>query len=88
MTALQLVLVRITQKMKKQFFIIALSLLALTGHTQEKEAQLSIQADSELCHKPIHLTASNLHPGAKLKLSLDVVDARDHKWHSEAFYIA
>ncbi|MEL7225503.1 MAG: acyl-CoA thioesterase/BAAT N-terminal domain-containing protein [Cyanobacteria bacterium J06576_12] len=74
--------------MKKQFFIIALSFLAFTVHAQENEVQLHIKAESELYHKPLRLTASNLAPGAKLKWSLDVVDARDHKWHSEAFYIA
>ncbi|MEL6655331.1 MAG: acyl-CoA thioester hydrolase/BAAT C-terminal domain-containing protein [Bacteroidota bacterium] len=73
--------------MKKQSLTIALLLLVLVGYAQEKKVELNLQADSELYHKPIHLTASNLHPGAKMKMSLDVTDAREHNWHSEALYI-
>ena len=81
-------LAAITQKMEKQLFIIALLLWSFMIHAQVTKAQLHVHTESELYHKPVHISASNLSPGKKLKFGLDAVDARGNEWHSEAYYIA
>lgn len=73
--------------MKNQFSLLVLILLSLWSQAQENTVKLFIDQDTSLYHKPLQINASNLPAGAKVKFSLDLTDAKDYRWHAEAFYI-
>ncbi len=73
----------------KIIFCLLISLFVATSMpAQKEEVKLVIQQESELYHKPLGIQAYHLPAKTKVKVSLQAVDAKNHVWNSEAFYLS
>lgn len=74
--------------MKYHLLVIMLFCSAISTTAKQEKVELVIKQESDLYHKPVHIKASNLNPGVKVKFSLTAIDAREKEWNSEAYYTA
>lgn len=70
------------------FWILIAAVFICNNAVAQQPAKLIIKQKSDLYHKPVDIQAINLPPGKEVKFTLNATDAKNHKWHSEAFYIS
>jgi dienelactone hydrolase len=59
----------------------------ISCNTPEDEPLLSITAESPYYYHPVSIKAENLPPRQRVGLSLEVEDAKEHDWHSMAYFL-
>lgn len=74
--------------MKHYLSLLIFTLFFSFTKAQKIEVEIIINQESNFYNKPIDIKVYNLPPSKKVKLSLNVIDAKEHSWNSYAFYIS
>ena len=71
---------------KKLSLIIFFTTISISA--QNEKAELIIEQQSDLYHKPVFISAHGLPKNQKITFTLKATDAKNHHWNSKAIYIS